>query len=468
MLEFALISLGVSLAALALARGLEFLFRDPRDRQWLWRIALLITALPALAAAMDWLGLRLPIEPVLTLDGFDVGLTGQATGTAGAAAAPAVLTQWSFPIGACLMAGVAGVLIWRAGVALFAAISLSRALKSAAPEPASAELCMEAARAAATAGLLHTPETVEIHSRHSAFVTGLWSGKIHVSREAMAVLTPAERHVILVHECTHIRRGDLIWRRVERAACDLFAWLPPVWFARARLEALRELACDREAIAQLGAPAPYARTLIKAARFLSSPAAAAAFNTKGKQSMKTRILAMTGPKPHSKPRTVAALTALALITAPLAVAQLAGDPASSSASIYTSVVVADAHKISSRFGTRTDPLSDKIAMHKGVDIPAEMGAPVTAPAAGVIGHVGNHDGYGNYVKLKVAEDTILVFAQLKEARVEVGDVVQAGDVIGLVGMSGRATGPHLHFEVIVDGENVDPLGVDGLTLFPEA
>lgn len=468
MLELALMSLGFSLAGLVLARGLELVFRDPRDRQWLWRIALMVTALPVLACALDQLGLSLPIQPVLTLDGFDVGLTGQAAGTAGVAAAPVAITQWSFPLEACLMAAIAGILVWRAGVAIFAAISLSRALKSAAPEPASAQLCLEATRAAAAAGLLHTPETVEICSRHSAFVTGLWSGRIHVSREAMAVLSPAERHVILVHECTHIRRGDLIWRRVERAVCDLFAWLPPVWFARARLEALRELACDREAIAQLGAPAPYARTLIKAARFLSSPAAAAAFNTKGNQSMKTRILAMTGPKPHSRPRTVAALTALALIAAPLAVAQMSGD-ATSGSSIYTSVVVADAHKISSRFGTRTDPLSEKIAMHKGVDVPAELGAPVTAPAAGVVGHVGTSTaGYGNYVKLKVAEDTILIFAQLEEASVAEGDIVQAGDVIGLVGMSGRATGPHLHFEVIVDGENVDPLGVEGLMLFPEA
>jgi Zn-dependent protease with chaperone function len=252
MLELTLMSLCFSFAGLALARGLELIFRDPRDRQWLWRIALMVTALPVLACALDQLGLRLPIQPVLTLDGFDVGLTGQAAGTAGVAAAPVAITGWSFSLEACLMAAIAGVLVWRAGVAIFAAISLTRALKSAAPEPASAQLCLEASRAAATAGLLHTPETVEICSRHSAFVTGLWSGKIHVSREAMAVLTPAERHVILVHECTHIRRGDLIWRRVERAVCDLFAWLPPVWFARARLEALRELACDREAIAQLG------------------------------------------------------------------------------------------------------------------------------------------------------------------------------------------------------------------------
>ena len=168
MLELALMSLGFSLAGLALARGLELVFRDPRDRQWLWRIALLATALPVLAHALDQLGLRLPIQPVLTLDGFDVGLTGAATGTAGIAAAPVAITGWSFPLEACLMAGVAGVLVWRAGVAIFAAISLSRALKSAAPEPASAQLRLEATRAAAAAGLLHTPETVEIRSRHSA------------------------------------------------------------------------------------------------------------------------------------------------------------------------------------------------------------------------------------------------------------------------------------------------------------
>lgn len=468
MLEFVLNTLMFSLAATVLALGLERMFHDPRDRQWLWRIAVMVTALPALALALDWLGLRLPIAPPLSLDGFDVGLTGG--GTTGGMAAPttAEVSTWRLPVGAILASLMAATLIWRLIVAILAGLALRRALRMAAPTAAGTDLQQEVARAAHTAGLTCPPHAVEIDTRHSAFVTGLQTGTVHVSREAMALLSPAERHMILVHECTHIRRGDLIWRRVERAACDLFAWLPTVWFARARLEELRELACDRDAILRLGAPAPYARTLIKAARFMCPPAAAAAFNVKGKSAMKTRILAMTGPNPRPKPRAMAVLAVLSLALAPLAVAQMTGATSPSGTSIYTSVVLADAHKISSQFGTRNDPFTNKIAMHKGVDIPARMGSAITAPAAGVIGYVGTHAGYGNYVKLKVAEGTILVFAQLQEARVQEGDVVQAGDLIGLVGMSGRATGPHLHFEVIVDGENVDPLGVEGLMLFPES
>ncbi|MCI4643652.1 MAG: M23/M56 family metallopeptidase [Hyphomonadaceae bacterium] len=470
MIEYALNTLVFSLAACGLALVLERLFQDPRDRQWLWRIAVMITALPSFAVALESFGLRLPIAPPLSLDGFDVGLTGQGDTTAGEVApvaASPLLTSWQLPLGTSLLVLVAGTLIWRLSVAIRAATALSRALRLAAPSPADSDLRAEVIHAARAAGLNRPPHAVAIHTRHSAFVTGIWTGKVHVSQDALSVLTPAERHVILVHECTHIRRGDLIWRRVERAACDLFAWVPPVWFARTRLEALRELACDRDSIDRLGAPAPYARTLIKAARFLTCPAAAAAFNPKGISSMKTRILAMTGPNPRSKPRAIAGFAALSLLTAPLAVAQMTGD-ATSASSIYTAVVVADAHKISSQFGTRKDPFTEKIAMHKGVDIPAAMGTAITAPAAGVIGHVGSHDGYGNYVKLKVAEDTILIFAQLQEAKVAEGDVIEAGDLIGLMGMSGRATGPHLHFEVLVDGEYVDPTSVEGLMLFPEA
>ncbi len=113
--------------------------------------------------------------------------------------------------------------------------------------------------------------------------------------------------------------------------------------------------------------------------------------------------------------------------------------------------------ISSRFGRRTDPFTGKPAFHRGVDFAGREGSPVLAVADGVIGFAGSRRGYGRIVEINHGNGYVTRYAHNKKNLVEVGDTVAKGHKIALVGASGRATAPHVHFEVLRDGRPVDPL-----------
>ena len=112
--------------------------------------------------------------------------------------------------------------------------------------------------------------------------------------------------------------------------------------------------------------------------------------------------------------------------------------------------------IISGFGWREDPETGEQVFHTGVDFEAEEGTPVLASASGTVLKVWEDDLYGLAVKLQHPGDFATLYAHLKETRISEGDSVEGGEVIALSGRSGRTTGPHLHFEIHVDGRAVDP------------
>ncbi|MEM6817332.1 MAG: M23 family metallopeptidase [Pseudomonadota bacterium] len=114
--------------------------------------------------------------------------------------------------------------------------------------------------------------------------------------------------------------------------------------------------------------------------------------------------------------------------------------------------------ISSHYGTRTDPFTGKQARHKGVDIAARAGAEIRSVASGVVTYSGNRYGYGMMVEIDHGDGYVTRYAHNAENHVSVGDEVQKGQIIGLMGSTGRATGPNLHFEVLKDGKNQNPVG----------
>ncbi len=128
-------------------------------------------------------------------------------------------------------------------------------------------------------------------------------------------------------------------------------------------------------------------------------------------------------------------------------------------SIYP-VKKVDGVKISSGYGMRHDPISKKKRMHNGTDIKAPIGTPVYATADGLIRKVKlNHaqgKGYGKYVIIDHEEGYSTLYAMLNDYNVKEGQEVKQGDIIAYVGSTGRSTGPHLHYEVMKNGENVDP------------
>ena len=113
--------------------------------------------------------------------------------------------------------------------------------------------------------------------------------------------------------------------------------------------------------------------------------------------------------------------------------------------------------LTSFFGGRSDPLTGEPAYHSGIDISAEKGQPVYATADGVVQSAGYTGDYGNLIVLKHAFGLSTRYGHLSAYHVKTGDAVKRGDVIGYIGSTGRSTGSHLHYEILVNGQLMNPL-----------
>jgi murein DD-endopeptidase MepM/ murein hydrolase activator NlpD len=112
--------------------------------------------------------------------------------------------------------------------------------------------------------------------------------------------------------------------------------------------------------------------------------------------------------------------------------------------------------LTSSFGYRVDPFLGRLALHPGVDLAEPYGAEIHAAAAGRVVHAGPAGGYGIMVEIDHGNGLATRYAHMSEALVEEGQEIDKGAVLGRLGSTGRSTGPHLHYEVRVDGEPVDP------------
>lgn len=111
---------------------------------------------------------------------------------------------------------------------------------------------------------------------------------------------------------------------------------------------------------------------------------------------------------------------------------------------------------SSSFGSRIDPISGKRAWHTGADFAGRKGSDILAVASGVVSWSGVKAGYGTMIEVSHGDGVSTRYAHNQENLVTLGDLVRRGDVIALMGSSGRSTGPHVHFEVFKHGRAVDP------------
>ena len=113
--------------------------------------------------------------------------------------------------------------------------------------------------------------------------------------------------------------------------------------------------------------------------------------------------------------------------------------------------------ISSYYGMRTHPLSGRREMHKGIDFAGKLGGAVIAVAKGVVTYAGKRYGYGNVVDIAHGNGYTTRYAHNSRLLVSVGDTVEKGFQIAEIGSSGRSTGPHVHFEVLKNGKEVNPV-----------
>jgi murein DD-endopeptidase MepM/ murein hydrolase activator NlpD len=113
--------------------------------------------------------------------------------------------------------------------------------------------------------------------------------------------------------------------------------------------------------------------------------------------------------------------------------------------------------LTSGFGMRSHPVLGGRRQHQGIDLAAPTGTPVYATADGVIGRADWYSSYGLYISINHGASMETRYAHLSRLAVAAGDSVKKGDLIGYVGSTGRSTGPHLHYEVRVDGLAVNPI-----------
>lgn len=113
--------------------------------------------------------------------------------------------------------------------------------------------------------------------------------------------------------------------------------------------------------------------------------------------------------------------------------------------------------LSSYYGLRKDPFNGMPAMHKGLDFAGKNGNPIVATGAGIVTYAGERYGYGKLIEIDHGQGFKTRYGHNQEITVSVGEVVNKGTQIGVMGSTGRSTGPHVHYEILRHGKQIDPL-----------
>lgn len=301
------------------------------------------------------------------------------------------------------------------------------------------------------------------------FAGGLFRPTV-VLPERLAQAEESELRPILMHELAHARSRDSLARRLAYLASCLFWFVPLPWLAMKRLHEEQEHRCDEAVIAWGVAPPDYARTLVEAMR--SAPPALVPGFGAPTRSLERRVRnVLTLPHRRSAAmnrthRTVAILAAALL--APLSLVRCAGAPATPAEPPATEAtapfslawpIVQEKGLITANFGPAMDPFAAGTwYLHKGMDIAWHPGSAIVAAADGEVILVGNDPAadYGNYVVIKHAGSYATRYAHLQTILVQTGRQVARGEKIGSLGKTGMSIGYHLHFELIIDGQVIDP------------
>ncbi|GGY53407.1 M23/M56 family metallopeptidase [Parvularcula lutaonensis] len=276
--------------------------------------------------------------------------------------------------------------------------------------------------------------------------------------EAFATGTsPDELALIIAHERAHHARGDQRYF-VILALIDAVFWAhPAILHQTARCRLAAELACDEAVCRQRPEMRKaYAELIVRALHHAAGsalPCAPAVFSPRTKGEFGMRLTEIMRPRARAGKRrggiVLAAAVGLPLVAGQVAIAQ--------QGAIAFTVAPVETGKVTSSFGMREHPIEKRRLMHRGTDIGAALGTPIQAPAAGIVTMVVESDeGYGNMIEISHADGVVTRYGQLDTFSVRKGERLRAGEVFATVGQSGAATGPHLHLEVFIHGERVDP------------
>ncbi|MGN0975430.1 MAG: M56 family metallopeptidase [Gemmiger sp.] len=295
----------------------------------------------------------------------------------------------------------------------------------------------------------------------SPFTLGALRPRIYLPE----TLTGADRAAVLLHERTHMRRGDALLKPLYYLTACLHWWNPLAWFAFRQFCREMEAACDEAATQGLtgAGRAQYCECLY---RFAAPTGAPGALNFGG-GSLKQRIAHILRYRKPTRPAMVCCVL-VACLTAALCLAKpgFAEPDTTPAAQQVLPEETAEPEPEETAFlcpltGYRyISALPD--SAHRGIDLAADAGTPVFSSAAGTVTTTAYHYSMGYWVILSHGTDSEghtwqTVYAHLlNQPQVAAGDTVDAGQQIGEVGSTGNSTGNHLHLELLCDGEPVNP------------
>jgi beta-lactamase regulating signal transducer with metallopeptidase domain len=268
---------------------------------------------------------------------------------------------------------------------------------------------------------------------------------------------------ILAHETAHIKCCDDLWFKLQHIVQILYFFHPAVWYANRQINLSRECLCDSIALSKCNmSTRTYGGSLLtilkltlvgaEEMRFLPS------FSSQQKN-MKHRIQNLKGEHTMRKYHVLFVYASLLLFGVFFLPMADSVTQASDATEVNFVAPVREGH-ISCRFGPSVDPITKTDRFHQGIDIAAKEGTEIYAVADGVvasaISQVQAGGLYGKNIIIQHEDEYTSRYAKLSKVLVKDGQTVKAGERIGLSGNTGRTTGPHLHFELMKNGEYEDP------------
>jgi bla regulator protein BlaR1 len=288
-----------------------------------------------------------------------------------------------------------------------------------------------------------------------------------------------ELQAMLAHELAHIKRMDYFWIGLENIVLLLYYFFPPVWICKSRLNQARELMCDRMVLSTRTVSAEsYGQSILSILRLnlYGRPLCSILPGFAGSRKViQNRLIRLKGDHKMSKIKTVSIYCTCflaGLFLLPMSEKDVnAVEIPDKGPEIYAEKVNSESESnsfespmktghVSAVYGPMRDPFTKKQRNHKGIDIAAPYRTDVLATANGTVDSVRSAHtpgkGHGKLVLISHKGGIVTKYTQLDTIFVVEGQNVKKGQIIAGVGSSGRSTGPHLHFEILNNGVNVDP------------
>lgn len=309
---------------------------------------------------------------------------------------------------------------------------------------------------------------------HSPFTVGVFQPKIFLPAFLVRGNCPEILETVIAHEMAHIKRCDDLQIKLINIIQIIYFFHPLVWFASTQLKIARERICDQLILAEESiAPKQYANSLLQILR-LNGPKSYYLLHFTGftnhSKHLKSRFREILGGKKMKKSQKYFIFLTLfifSLVILPMSSWRTSGATKNSDIKLDRNQSHNDnseisfmspmkTGKVSSQYGMRMHPIYKKEMHHNGIDIASNIGTEIYSSAAGTVKKAGVEGKFGKRILIQHSGGYQTLYAQLGKIFVEENQKVDKGDLIALIGESEFSTGPHLHFEIRLDGKPRNP------------